>query len=158
MQRCFDFTGAIREFLSKNQTIRCANCGKCYPLEQKGSFELFKWLRPECRDGVCAVVNLAEDFQVEVAQLREDLMLEGVELDILNTLDSEGRPMRAGEISALIDVTYQLFGHRTSKLRDTGLVDKQPTREDGKMRSMITERERGTYFGMPEDSETQDKP
>lgn len=146
VQRCFDFTGAIHDFLSRNQTIRCFNCGKCYPLEQKGSFELFKWRCPECRDGDCAVVNLAEDFKVEVAQLREDLMLESVELDILNILDTEKRPMRAGEISAFIDVTYQLVGHRTSKLRDTGLVEKQPSSEDGKMRSMITDRARDTYF------------
>jgi hypothetical protein len=150
VQRCFDFTGAIHVFLSRNQTIRCSNCGKCYPLEQKGSFELYKWHCPECRDGVCAVVNLADDFQVEVARLREDLMLESVELDILNTLDSEGRPMRAGEISAFIDVTYQLVGHRTSKLRDSGLVDKQPSQDDGKMRSMITGRARETYFGTTE--------
>jgi DNA-binding MarR family transcriptional regulator len=87
---------------------------------------------------------------VEVARLREDLMLESVELDILNTLDSEGRPMRAGEISAFIDVTYQLVGHRTSKLRDSGLVDKQPSQDDGKMRSMITGRARETYFGTTE--------
>ncbi len=158
VQRCFDFTGAIHEFLSKNQTIRCSNCGKCYPLEQKGSFELFKWLCPECRDGFCAVVNLADDFQVEVAQLREDLMLDSVELDILNTLDSEGRPMRAGEISALIDVTYQLVGHRTSKLRDTDLVDKQSSREDGKMRSIITERARRTYFGAIGNPEARKEP
>jgi DNA-binding transcriptional ArsR family regulator/phage FluMu protein Com len=146
VQRCFDFTGAIHEFLSRNQTIRCSHCGKCYPLEQKNSFELYKWRCPECRDGSCSVVNLVDDFQMEVAQLREDLMLEEVELDILNTLNSEDRPMRAGEISALIDVTYQLVGHRTSKLRDTGLVDKKPNSEDGKMRSEVTARARGTYF------------
>jgi DNA-binding MarR family transcriptional regulator len=153
VQRCFEFTGAIHEFLSRNQTIRCSNCGKCYPLEQKASFELFKWRCPECRDGLCSIVNLADDFQIEVARLREDLMLESVELNILNTLDAEGRPMRAGEISAFIDVTYQLVGHRTSKLRDTGLVDKQPSPEDGKMRSKITDRARGTYFDMAKDPE-----
>lgn len=146
VQRCFDFTGVIHEFLSTNQTIRCSQCGKCYPLEQKDSFELFKWRCPECREGLCSVVNLADDFKMEVAKLREDLMLESVELDILNTLNSENKPMRAGEISALIDVPYQLVGHRTSKLRDKGLVEKNPSSEDGKMRSMITERAQGTYF------------
>ncbi|MCK8600069.1 winged helix DNA-binding protein [Desulfoferrobacter suflitae] len=153
VQRCFDFTAAIHEFLSRNQTIRCSNCGKCYPLEQRGSFELYKWRCPECRDGICAVVNLADDFRAEVAELRDDLMLESVELDILNTLDSEGRPMRAGEISAFIDVTYQLVGHRTSKLRDAGLVQKQPSSQDGKMRSTITDRARRTYFPTTGDAE-----
>jgi hypothetical protein len=109
VQRCFDFTGAIHAFLARNQTIRCASCGKSYPLEQKESFELYRWRFPECPDGLCAVVNLADDFEAEVAQLHKDLMLEGVELDILNTLNSEQKLMLAGEISALIDVTYQLY-------------------------------------------------
>lgn len=156
VQRCFDYTTAIHEFLSRNQTIRCSHCGKCYPLEQKNSFELYKWHCPECRDGLCSVVNLADDFQTEVAQLREDLMLDGVELDILNTLNSEDRPMKAGEISALIDVTYQLVGHRTSKLRDTGLVDKMPSPEDGKVRSVVTKRARETYFDTRESTAAAD--
>ena len=147
VQRCFEFSAAIHSFLAKNQTIRCGACGKCHPLEQKGSFELFKWRCPDCRDGICSIVNLADDFRIEVERLREDLLLEGVELELLNTLRSEGKPMRAGEISSLIDVSYQLIGHRTSKLRDLGLVDKHSSAEDGKMRSAITEKAIGTYFG-----------
>ena len=146
VQRCFDFTGAIHEFLARNQTIRCKSCRKSYPLEQKDSFELYKWRCPECSDGICAVVNLADDFEAEVAELQKDLMLEGVELDILNTLNSEGKLMAAGEISALIDVTYQLVGHRTSKLRDKGLVQKQQGSDDSRMRSTITKRARDAYF------------
>lgn len=146
VQRCFEFSAAIHEFLARNQTIRCQACGKCYPLEQKASFELFKWRCPECRDGICAVVNLADDFRNEVARVREDLLLEEVELELLNSLRSEGRPMRAGEISLLIDASYQLIGHRTSKLRDLGLVDKHQSSEDGKMRSAITDKAVTTYF------------
>lgn len=146
VQRCFEFSAAVHSFLAKNQTIRCGACGKCYPLEQKGSFELFKWHCPDCRDGTCSIVNLADDFRSEVARLQEDLLLEAVELELLNILRSEDRPMRAGEISSLIDLSYQLIGHRTSKLRDLGLVDKKPSQEDGKMRSAITEKAISTYF------------
>jgi len=146
VQRCFEFSAAVHSFLAKNQTIRCGACGKCYPLEQKGSFELFKWHCPDCRDGTCSIVNLADDFRSEVAHLREDLLLEAVELELLNILRSEDRAMRAGEISSLIDLSYQLIGHRTSKLRDLGLVDKKPSQEDGKMRSAITEKAISTYF------------
>lgn len=146
VQRCFDFTGAIHEFLARSQTIRCANCGRCYPLEQKDSFILYEWRCPECGEGICSIVNLADDFEEEVATLQENLMLQPVELDILNTLHSEGRAMRVGEISALIDVTYQLVGHRTAKLRDRGLVEKESSLKDGKMRSTISNRAQGTYF------------
>ncbi len=145
VQRAFEFSGAIHEFLSQNQTIRCDHCGKSFPLEQKPSFELFKWRCPECQDGTCSIVNLGKDFELEVEQLRGDLMLEPVELEILNTLNQEGEAMRAGEISGLIDVTYQLVGKRTSKLQDMGLTDKSRG-QDHRMRSQITERAQATYF------------
>lgn len=150
VQRCFDYTAPIHEFLSRNQTIRCGNCGRSYPLEQQASFELYKWRCPECGDGLCSVVNLADDFRQQVQLLETDLMLEEVELQILETLNAEAAQMRAGEISVLIDTTYQLVGRRTAKLQDMGFVSKRNSEEDGKMRSGITPRARGIYFGVDE--------
>lgn len=145
VQRCFDFTAAIHEFLSKNQTIRCGSCGTCYPLDQKDSFELYKWRCPECRDGTCSIVNLSEDYVSEIGKVRGDLMLEPIELEILNTLEEEKTALAAGEIAALIDETYQLVGRRTSKLKDMGLVDKDKD-SNGKMKSRITDRAESVYF------------
>lgn len=156
VQRCFDFTAAIHEFLSKNQTIRCDSCGKCYPLDQEESFLLYKWRCPECRDGTCSIVNLAEDYVAEMANVRTDLMLEPVELEILSTLEDEKAPMRAGEISVLIDETYQLVGRRTSKLQEMGLVDKERDITDGRMKSRITNRAESTYFLPTDTPETND--
>jgi len=45
--------------------------------------------------------------------------------------------MRAGEISSLIDVTYQLVGKRTSQLQEASLVDKDNL--TGIVRNRITE-------------------
>lgn len=146
VQRCFDFSRAIQEFLAKKQTIRCDQCGACFPMEKQDSFELFKWRCPECKDGTCAVVILAQDFQEEYNQLKEDVMLESVELDILSTLHNEANQMRAGEISALLDTTYQLVGRRTSKMQEMGLVKKERSAADGHMRSAISERAIATYF------------
>jgi len=73
-------------------------------------------------------------------------MLPPVELEILECLNEEAAPMRAGEIASLVDVTYQLVGHRTSKLHEMGLVHK--TSKDGVNRSMVTETARKRYFGM----------
>lgn len=146
VQRCFDFTAAIHLFLEKSQTIRCDNCGKSFPLEQRQSFELFKWRCPDCAEGTCAIVNLADDFSEEVAKARSDLMLEEVELDILGVLMEESRPMAAREISGLIDVTYQLVGHRTSKLRDLGLIEKGDLEGAGRVKSRITQKAKSTYF------------
>ena len=146
VQRCFDFSAAMQEFLSKRQTIRCSACNSCFPLEQKESIALYKWRCPECSDGICSIVELADDFAEEVQRFSDEGSLEPVELDILTVLNEEELEMRASEISALIDVTYQLVGRRTSKLNDVGLVSKERDEADGKMRSKITDRAKGNYF------------
>lgn len=144
-QRCFEYTRAIRQFLSRNQTIKCNYCGACHPMEIRGSLELYKWKCPECAEGICEITNLAEDFKDEVEKLDKEIMLEPVELEIVNILHDERKSMRAGEISALIDTTHQLVGRRTSKLRDMGLIIKEQD-NDGHMKSNLTNRCEETYF------------
>ena len=146
VQRCFDYSAAIQEFLSNKQTIRCSSCNSCFPLEQKESIALYKWRCPECTNGLCSVVDLADDFAEEVQRFSEEGSLDAVELEILTTLEEEARDMGASEISSLIDVTYQLVGRRTSKLNDLGLVSKERDVSDGRMKSKITERARSNFF------------
>jgi DNA-binding MarR family transcriptional regulator len=98
--------------------------------------------------GICSIINLANDFSSEVKLLEQDLMLEQVELEILNILNTEAKPMRAGEVSALIDVTYQLVGKRTSKLQEMNYVEKKRS-DDDRMRSTITDRAKSIYFVTP---------
>lgn len=146
VQRCFEYSRAIHQYLSQNQTIRCSHCGFCHPMDKKDSIELFKWRCPECIEGKCTVINLSEDFREEVEKLNKDIMLEPVELDIITTLHEEQRRMRAGEISSLIDTTHQMVGRRTSKLQEMGLIHKERDQEDSRMRSELTERCIETYF------------
>ena len=145
VQRCFEYTRAVYEYLSSSQTIKCGNCGKCYPMEKRESLELFKWRCPECMEGVCSIINLSGDFQDEVNILNKEIMLAPVELEIVTTINEEGHEMRAGEIAALIDTTHQLIGRRTSKLQDMGLIRKFRD-EEGIMKNEITERCENTYF------------
>lgn len=144
VQRCFNYNSVIQQFLSKNQTIRCDACGACFGMEKSDNFEFYKWRCPECQSGTCKVISLGDDFRKEVEELSSDTMLPPVELEILETLNEENAPMRAGEIAALIDSTHQLVGHRTSKLREMGLVQKLTI--DGANRSQITEKARTRYF------------
>jgi predicted transcriptional regulator len=146
VQRCFNYNGAIQQFLSRNQTIRCHNCGACFGMEKRENLEFYKWRCPECQTGICNVVSLGDDFKNEMDTLKRDTMLPPVELEILESLHEEGSPMKAGEIAALVDTTYQLVGHRTSKLHQMGLVHK--TTKDGANRSTITDKARQRYFGM----------
>lgn len=146
VQRCFEFSRALTNFLSTRQTIRCGHCGASFGLEKKAMFETFKWSCPECQNlGTCKVFSLADDFKNEVAALDTKLMLEPIELRILECLEDESRPMRAGEIAPLIDTTHQLVGKRTSKLNEQGLIEKKKGLM-GYSISIITERARTTYF------------
>jgi hypothetical protein len=144
VQRTFDYTRTLRQFLANNKTIRCDNCGSCHGMDQSEKFEFFKWRCPDCNDGFCRVVDLSDDFKLEVQKLNEDIMLDPVELGILGTLNDETRPMRAGEISVLLDITHQLVGKRTEKLRDMHLVTKDWI--DGANRSNITDKAKSIYF------------
>lgn len=150
-QRCFEYTRAVHQFLSSNQTIRCNTCGTCHSMDNREKFEFFKWRCPDCQEGICSIASLSDDFREEVARLDKDIMLEPIELDIISTLNEEQRDMRAGEISALIDTTHQMVGRRTSKLKEMGLIDKEPDAE-GRIRSSLTSRCESTYFRRAGDS------
>lgn len=149
VQRCFNYNSVIQQFLTSNQTISCDACGACFGMEKRDTFDFYKWKCPECGDGVCKVISLGDDFKREMETLNSEAMLPPVELGILETLNEEDAPMRAGEIASLIDATHQLVGHRTSKLHEMGLVQKFSI--DGANRSKITNKARIQYFdGSPE--------
>lgn len=145
VQRCFNYNDAIQQFLSNNQTIRCDACGACFGIEKRDNFEFYKWRCPECITGTCSVVSLGDEFQNEMKMLDKDTMLPQIELEILETLNEEDKPMRASEIAPLIDSTYQLVGHRTTKLHEMGLVEK--TEKGGVPRSAISLKAKQRYFG-----------
>ena len=118
--------------------------------------EFYKWRCSECQTGTCSIVSLSDDFQHEMETLHKDTMLPPIELGILETLNEEGFSMRAGEIATLVDATYQLVGHRTSKLHEMGLVEKN--NRDGVARSTITDKARHRYFGVKASPAMEDDP
>jgi hypothetical protein len=144
VQRCFNFNATIQQFLSRNQTIRCADCSACFGMEKKQNIEFYKWRCPDCQTGTCEVISLDAEFQQEMERLEKATMLPPVELEILETLNEEGNPMRAGEIAGLVDATYQLVGHRTAKLSEMGLVKKSI--KESVTRSTLTDKARTRYF------------
>ncbi|WP_444917640.1 hypothetical protein [Microbulbifer sp. JMSA003] len=146
VQRCFEYTPVVHLYLSKCKTIRCQRCGFCHPMENRQSIELYRWRCPECMEGICSIVNLSNDFKDEVDKLSREIMLDPIELEIVTVLNDEQRQMRAGEIAALIDTTHQMVGRRTNKLQEMGLIKKERSGEDGKMRSEVTEKCKLTYF------------
>lgn len=147
VQRCFDYNRVVHQFLSKTSTIRCDDCGACFSMDDEEKIAFYNWKCRECANGTCTVVQLSAEFESEVAQLDEALMLEEVELEILTVLDDAGTWMRAGEIALLVDATYQLVGKRTSKLQDQDLVHKGSV--DGHRKSQISQKAKDIYFASP---------
>lgn len=143
-QRCFNYNAQIHEFLASTKTIRCSHCGASFPMDDMEKIAYFKWRCPSCFEGTCSVVNLDGNFRDELRSLRQDLLLEPVELAILKVLHDENEALRAKEIAGLLDVTYQLVGKRTDKLRELGYVDKEMVGDQRK--SKITDRARAIYF------------
>jgi hypothetical protein len=145
VQRCFDYNQAILKFLSDKQTIRCNKCGHTFSMEKKESFEFFHWKCPDCSDGVCSIEYLGQGLNYQYHQPDDANELEIIDIDILNVLDEEGRSMRAGDISVLLDKTYQLIGKRTEKLQELDFVKKSVDTNGHKV-SIITKKAKTTFF------------
>lgn len=143
-QRIFNYNATLHDFLVSTQTIKCQKCGAAFPMDQLDKFEFFKWRCPDCNDGICKILKLDDDFKKELIQLKEDVMLEQVELEIVQILKDENRPMKAKEISALLDITYQLVGKRTEKLQEMGYVEKKYI--DSQRFNSITNQALSIYF------------
>lgn len=146
VQRCFDYTSAIHEYLASKQTIKCNKCGHCYPMEFKPSLELYKWRCPECVEGVCSILELSEYFGEQIKLLDKEIMLEPIELEIINLLFTENKSMKAGEISSLINSTHQLIGKRTRKLQEIGLIEKVRDSSTGTVVNKLSNRCVKIYF------------
>jgi DNA-binding transcriptional ArsR family regulator len=114
-------------------------------MEEQRSFERYDWLCPECKVGHCAIINVGDSISAEFKDLDKTVMRPPIDLEILNALELEQRPMRAGEIAALIDFDYRWVGRKTSKLRDGGLVRKEDV--GGNMQNSITPKAKSIYFG-----------
>ena len=151
VQRCFSYNVPIQHFLASKQTIECGSCGASFGMEKRNTIEFYKWRCPECQTGTCSIVSLGEEFRREMETLEKETMLPPVELDILESLNEENTSMRASEIGRLVDATYQLVGHRTSKLHEMGLVRK--ISKDSAMRSTITDKAKRQYFGWTGDTD-----
>jgi hypothetical protein len=143
-QRVFNYNAPLRRFLAHAQTIRCDSCGASHPMEDLAAIERFDWLCPDCHEGKCKVINLDNEFKQEIETLKKEIMVEPIEYEILQTLHDEGEPLRAKQISTLLDVTYQLVGKRTDKLQDMGYVEKKQI--EGQKRSKLTNIAISTFF------------
>ncbi|MBV8552023.1 MAG: winged helix-turn-helix transcriptional regulator, partial [Acidobacteriaceae bacterium] len=144
IERIFDYTSLIRQFMRQNQEIRCQTCGKTYDLEMLSALQMIDMLCPGCRSGRCIVINLSKKYESILASVAPELLLPPTELGILEVLETERRAMYPGEIAAELDKSYQLVGRRGKNLAERGLVDR--AWEQNRRTLKITQLAEASYF------------
>jgi hypothetical protein len=145
VERVFDYTSLLRQFMRQNQEIRCNNCETTYELEKLDALKMFNMQCPACRTGICLVTNLSRKYETLLNSVAPELLLPPTELGILQTLDTEGRVMYAGEIAAELDKSYQLVGRRGKTLAQRGLVNRD-VNDQGRRTFEITPLAESSYF------------
>ncbi|AWM01398.1 methyltransferase family protein [Bradyrhizobium amphicarpaeae] len=144
VERIFDDTSIIKQYLEQNQEIKCQDCGAIFGLDKLDGLKLYGMSCPTCRTGTCVVTNLSRRYETILENVQTELLLPATELGILETLHSEDRDLAAAEIAADLDCSYQLVGRRGKILEEKGLVDRLMQRNRRRFR--LTETARGEYF------------
>ena len=144
VERIFDHTPIIKQYLEQNQEIKCQDCGAIFGLDKLDGLKLYGMSCPTCRAGTCVVTNFSKRYEEILENVQSELLLPATELGILETLHNEDRDLAAAEIAEDLDCSYQLVGKRGKILEEKGLVDRLMQRNRRRFR--ITETARGEYF------------
>jgi len=145
VERIFDYDPLLRQFMRQNQEIRCNNCGASFDLTQLDALKMYGMQCPKCKAGICAVTNLSRKYESLLKGVDAQLLLPTTELGILQTLETEQRPMYASDIAAELDKSYQLVGKRGKALAERGLVDRGEN-DQGRRTFTITDLAKTSYF------------
>jgi hypothetical protein len=150
VERIFDYTSLLRQFMQQNQEIRCAQCGTTYELDQLNALKMFGMQCPTCKTGTCAITNLSRKYESLLKSVAPELLLPSTELGILQTLETEKRAMYAGEIASELDKSYQLVGRRGKTLAERGLVQRD-VNDQNRRTFQITPLAQASYFDLTVD-------
>jgi DNA-directed RNA polymerase subunit RPC12/RpoP len=145
VERIFDYTALLRDFMKKNQEIKCTDCGRTFELDKLEALRMFDMQCPACKTGKCVLTNLSRKYEKLLTSVAPQLLLPPTELGILQTLEGEKRPMYAGEIAAELDRSHQLVGKRGKMLAERGLVNRDRN-EQGRRIFEITPLAESSYF------------
>lgn len=145
VERVFDYTPLLREYMAKNQEIVCSTCGARHPFEHLEALRLFQMRCPKCGNGICSVTNLSKKYEQEIRAVDEQLLLPQTELGILQTLHNERLPLRPAAIATELDCSWQLIGWRGKNLEAKNLIERSEN-EAGQRIFTITGLAETSYF------------
>lgn len=144
VERVFDYSALVLSYLKNNQEIVCETCDARFESGDLEKLQFYKMRCPVCESGICRVTNLSRKYENELKAVNQELLLPKTELGILQTLDSAGRSLRAGEIAEELDCSHQLVGWGAKHLEERGLVNREQTDEGRKYSA--TEIAKQNYF------------
>jgi energy-coupling factor transporter ATP-binding protein EcfA2 len=124
VERVFDYSSIVKEYLNKNQEIICDNCGFKYSLENLAALQFYDLQCKKCGTGKVEILNLSKKYESELKRVSDGLLLPGTELGILQTLFNEDSNLRPRFIAAELDCSYQLIGKRARNLSEMNLITK----------------------------------
>ncbi len=147
IERIFDYSHIIAEYIKSNQEIVCSNpeCGEKYGLEKLEALQMYDMQCPKCRTSRCHIVNLSRKYETFLRDISQELLLPETELNILHALYSEKRSLFAGEIAAELDCSYQLVGKRGKFLAEKDLVNRDVNMQ-GRPEFSLNQRAKDVYF------------
>jgi hypothetical protein len=151
VERVFDYTPLLQDYVASNQEIVCEECGSVFESADLEALKRFGMLCPNCKTGICRVTNISRKYEDLIRSVNEAQLLPPTELGILQTLNSGPKPLFAADIAGELDVSYQMVGKRAKVLDEQNLVDRQLVH--GRREFKLSEAARRIYFGNPEVSE-----
>lgn len=151
VERIFDYTPIIQDYIASNQEICCNACGKEYDSSLLPSLRLYNFTCPECGQGTCEVTNISKKYEAFLRQVDEESLLPRTELGIIQTLGHVDGSLYPGEIAGELDVSPQLIGWRGKKLSERDLITR--IEHGGRRRFIITDTAKRIYLEDPLASE-----
>ncbi len=124
VERIFDYTPILQQYLITNQEIACDNCRATFGPDALQALSMYGMRCPECQMGTCAVTNLSRKYEATLREVDEQTLLPQVDLGIIHTLGTERTPQVASNVAGELDCSYQMIGKRAKMLADRGLVDR----------------------------------
>ncbi|MCW2643961.1 MAG: hypothetical protein JWP07_70, partial [Pseudonocardiales bacterium] len=144
VERVFDYTPILQQYLKINQEIACDRCHATFGPEMLPALTMYDMQCPSCKQGRCAVTNLSRKYEATLRAVDEETLLPPVDLGIIHTLGTERDPQFAADVAGELDVSYQMVGKRAKMLADRGLVLRPM--QGGRREFSITDAARDIYM------------
>lgn len=145
VERIFDYTPLLQQYLITNQEIACDSCNATFGPEALQALTMYGMRCPECGTGTCAVTNLSRKYEATLRAVDEQALLPQVDLGIIHTLGTEREPQVASNVAGELDCSYQMIGKRAKMLADRGLVERDQWVDSRRVFS-ITDSARAIYM------------